>query len=197
MHTDRSKVALGLQRSSTALTGGGNGLSIDVIGHVARCEEAFGLGERALDLRDVTVLIFIDEIAEELRIWHMADGDEDALHFEFALLTGDEVLQRHGADFAFVVGEVFRDGAVPDRLNLGIGEHTISHDLRGAQTVAAMNEMDGGCELGQETGFLASGVPTTDHCHRDVALERTIAGGAAREATTDELLLIRQSQMTW
>jgi hypothetical protein len=94
MHTGRGKVALGLQRSSTALTCGGNGLSIDVIGHVARCEEAFGLGERTLDWHDVTVLIFIDEIAEELCIWHMADGNEDALQFEFALVTGDEVSAR-------------------------------------------------------------------------------------------------------
>ena len=197
MDTESCKVALCLQGGCAALASGGDGLAIDVVCHIARGVEALCLGAGAFGLEDVSVFIGIDEIAEELAIGHVPDGDKDALQVQFALFACDEIFQRHGADFPSVIGQVFGDGAVPDRLDFGIGERAVCHDLRGAEAVATMYEVDGGGELGEEACFFTGGVTAADDGYRDIPVKGTVAGGATGQTMADEALFIGQSKVPW
>ena len=93
-----------------------------------------------------------------------------------------------------VVGEVLADGRIPDRLDLGIGERAVGHDLRGAQLVAAVDEVDLRGEAREEGRLLGRGIAAADHADGHVAVKGAVAGGARGEAVADELLFARQPE---
>lgn len=134
---------------------------------------------------------------EEAGVGDVADGDEDALEFEFAFLFGEEVLEFDGAHFAFVVGEVFGDGGVPDGFDFGVGEGAVGHDFAGAELVSAVDEVDGAGEAGEEGGFFCGGVAAADDGYWDVAVEGAVAGGAAGEAASDEGFFVGEAEVSW
>ena len=59
----------------------------------------------------------------------MADGDEHTGNGEFGFFSADEILQSHRAHFAFIIGEVFADGGVPDRFDFWVRENPVGHDF--------------------------------------------------------------------
>ena len=111
------------------LAGAAIGAAIALLYAPASGEETRRFGRGAFRLQDVAVFIAIHEFAEEGAVRHVADGDEDALELEFTLLLGEQVLEFRGAHLALLVGEVFRDGAVPDGLDLRIGQRAVGHDF--------------------------------------------------------------------
>ena len=82
---------------------------------------------------------------------------------QFALLAGDEVLEGHGAHLALVVGEVFADRRIPDRLDFRVGQHALRHDLGGPEFVAAVDQIDLAGKAGEEIRLLAGAVAAADH----------------------------------
>ena len=112
MNAEIREVALCFQSGGASLARGCDRLAVDVIGHVPGGKKALRFRAGALRLQDVAVFIAIHELAEEGRVWHMADGHKDALHLQLALRAGDEVFEGHSAHLAFFIGEVFAHGGV-------------------------------------------------------------------------------------
>ena len=146
-------------------------------------------------MQDVAVFVGIDEVTEKLAVGHMPDGNEDAFQFQLVLFTGDEVFQHYRAHFTFFIGEVFRDGGVPNGFDLRIRERAVRHDLRGAQSVAAVDQIDGAGKFGEETGLFTSAVTATDDAYGHVAVESTIAGRATGQTVADEGFFVRQAEV--
>src|SRR5438874_1303409 len=61
--------ALGVEGGHAARSGGGHGLSVDVVLHVARCEDARDVGARRAGLgREVAGFVVIQPVEEERRV---------------------------------------------------------------------------------------------------------------------------------
>jgi hypothetical protein len=86
------------------------------------------------------------------------------------------------------------DGVVPEELDLGVGERTVLHDLRGAQLVAAVHDRDLLGELGQERRFLDRRVATPDDGDVLAAEEEPVARRARRQTVADEALLVLEPE---
>ena len=62
-----------------------------------------------------------------------------------------------------------RGTRVPDEVHLGVGEGALLGDLGGAQLVAAVDDVHGVGELGQEQALLDGRVAAADDGHRPAA----------------------------
>src|SRR4051812_12243841 len=60
------EVAFAIDGGGATHAGGGDRLTINVIGTIARNEHAFDVGLRAFHGNNVTVLVHVDDVAEEL-----------------------------------------------------------------------------------------------------------------------------------
>jgi len=189
------EVFLGVEGGGAALAGGGDGLAVDVVGDVAGGEYAGDVCKGAAVADEVAAIVHLELAAEGGGVRGVADGDEDALDLELAVLAGLDVFQLHGADFAVVVGEVFGDDGVPDGLDLRVRHGAVGHDAGGAEFVAAVDEVDLGGEAGEEGGFLGGGVAAADDADWDVPVERAVAGGAGGEAVAGEFLLAGEAEV--
>ena len=118
----------------------------------------------------------------------MADGDEEGAHRESGFRAGLQVPEPEVGD-AFLVPEHLFDDRVPDEPDLRVVERPLGHDLRGPERVPAVDHVDGGGETGEEEGLFHGGVAAADHRHFPAAVERSVAGGAGRDAAVQELLL--------
>jgi hypothetical protein len=126
----------------------------------------------------------------------VADGDEDAFH---AQGTDRARLLDHfeRMDLAVGAAEDLLRRDVEDELDLLMGLHALHHDVGGAEGVATVHEEDLRSETGQEEGFLAGGIAAADDRHRDVAVERTVAGRAGGDAIAAVVFLFaRDTQET-
>ena len=71
----------------------------------------------------------------------------------------------------------------------------VGHDLRGAQRVAAVDEVDLAGEAGEEKRLFAGRVAAADHGDVHVAVERAVAGRAGGHALAAvEFLLARDAR---
>src|SRR4051794_26889070 len=92
---------LRVQRRHAAGTGGGHGLAVDAVLHVAGGEDAGQGGPGAARLgHDIALRIHPDLAAEQRRGGVMADGDEDAVEGQFRALAGLQVAGADGAQSA-------------------------------------------------------------------------------------------------
>ena len=99
MTFELGQVALGVEGAHTARAGGGDGLPVDVILHVADREHAGDVRLGRARLRDqVAVLVVVELVDEELRVRLVADRDEEALRLDLARLAGLDVAQPHAGD---------------------------------------------------------------------------------------------------
>lgn len=57
-----------------------------------------------------------------------------------------------------------------------------------------MDEIDLGCEAGEERCFFASGVAATDDANGHISVEGTVAGGAGGESVSDEFLFSGEAE---
>src|SRR5208282_6865607 len=83
----------------------------------------------------------------------------------------------------------FIDHAVPDDVDLRIGEEARLEDLLGAELVAAVDQRDLAGVMRQVQRLLDRGVAAADHRHLLAAEEESVAGGAGRNAEAAELRL--------
>ena len=143
---------------------------------------------------EITTGVDLEGRREGLGIGHVADGNEDALHGE---VTDGAGLLDDAQGVDFLVTEDFGRADVKDELNLLMSLHALHHDIRSAEAIAAVHEIDLGSEAGEEEGFFTSRVTTADDGDWDVAVEGTIAGRAGGHAVAAVIMhLTRDAQMT-
>lgn len=197
MHATGGQPAFAIEGRSATLASGGDGLTVNMIGHVAGGEEAINARHGPVFLQDVAILIAFREVGHESAVRHMADGDENTSNLQLRFGTGLEILQGYGAHFSLLIGQVSADGRIPYRFDFWIGECAFGHDLRSAQSITTVDQIHLASELGQETGFLTGGISAPDDTDRDIAVERTVTGRAGRQPSPNQLLFIGQSEMAW
>src|SRR4051812_46273221 len=186
--------ALGVDRRRGAGAGGGDGLPVDVVDHVATGEDAVdvGPGGRVLDL-DVAGVVQFELSGEQLAARVVPDGDED---------TGDRQLL---AGSARDVGELYpADSVLPEDVgdllaqrpaDLLVLLRALLHDLRGTQLAAPVDDGHALGEPGEEGGLLHRGVTAAHHDDVLVAEEEAVAGGAGGDTAAEQPLLVVQTQV--
>ena len=161
-------------------------MAIDVVGDVASGIDAFDRGSGGAWLDDqIAAFLDFQLTGEQFGRRGVADGDEDAVGGDFGGFTGDGVFQAHAGDvLGHAVGDAedFLDGAVPDDVDLGVGEQAVLQDFFRTQGVAAVNQRDALGEIGEEEGFFDSGIAAADDHDLFAAIEEAVAGGAGRDA---------------
>src|SRR3546814_10304823 len=102
--------------------GGGDGLAVDLVHHVAAGEDAGHAGARAagLDL-DIAVAVELEMTLEQVGRGRMADGDEAALDIEAGDLAGAGVAKNEGDQpLGFATADEFGHFLVPLHLDVGM-----------------------------------------------------------------------------
>ncbi len=170
--------------------------------HVAGREHAghAGLGGEALEAAlgdDVAGLVHLQVALEDLGVGRMADGDEAALQLD---VLGMAILGALDADagHAGLVAQHLVEHEVGLEFDLAGTDlvHELVHeDGLGLELVAAVHQGDLAGDVGQVQGFLDGGVAAADHAHGLLAVEETVAGGAARDAAAHEGLFGGQAQV--
>ena len=117
----------------------------------------------------------------------MADGHEDPTGGDDVDGPRDDVTNARGVDG--LLSEDFVHDRVPQKLDLGVREGTVLHDLGGSQLLSPVDNRHLRRETGQEQGFLEGGVPAPDDQEVDVAVEGAVASGAGGDAPGQELRL--------
>ena len=131
----RREIFLGVERGHAAGAGGGDRLAVDFVHHVAAGEHALDAGPRRARLDpDIAVAIEVELALEQLGRRLVADGDERAFDLDpadlaRALVADVEADQRLG----LAAADELDDFAVPDDLDVGIGEQPVLQDLLGAE----------------------------------------------------------------
>ncbi len=187
---------LGLERRHATHAGGGNGLAVHAVAHVAGGEHAGHAGRGAVGGGgDIAAGVDLELALEQLGRRVVADGDEHAVDGERARLAALEVAQPRAGD----AGWVFRsddlvDHAVPRDLDLVLAEQAVLQHLVGAQPVAAVNQRHLGRELGEEERLLGRRVAAADDRHLLAPEEEAIASGARRNAKALVAVLAREAE---
>src|SRR5918998_6056112 len=144
--------ALGVYGGPAAVAGGGYGLAVALVRDVARCEDAGDARHGVFALDNVAALVHLDLILEDPGRRRVADGREEAVHLELALLAGLEVLYSYPLDG--LLAENVLDYRVGYEGDLGILLRSLEHDLGGPELVAPVNYEDLAGELGEEERLL-------------------------------------------
>ncbi len=183
--------AFGIEGGFAAHAGGGDGLFVDGVGDVAGGEDAFdtGGGAEGVFKDDEAFGVGGELVVEEFGVGGVADGDEHAGGFDGLCFLGLDVFDADAGHAVFFVAEDFFDDAVPDGLDLGIGEDSVGHDLAGAEEIAAVDQVNLAGELGEVGALLCRRVSAADDDEGLVAEagERAVADGAGADAAVFEV----------
>src|SRR5690606_30737930 len=175
-------------------TGSGGGLTVGRVDHVAGGEDAGNRGQRraAVDPDGAgrgQLQLAVHEVGTRV----VADGDEHALQVELAGRAVDGRAQTHARGLE--LAEDLLDLAVPDELDLVVRERALLHDLRGAQAVLAVDDIDLRREARQEGGLFHGGVASADDGDRLLAEEEAVAGRAPGDAVARQPLLALDAEL--
>ena len=182
------EVVLHVERGDRAAAGGGDGLAVGRVDDVAGREHARHRGARRAPVDPHgAVLGDVELVVHEVRARVVADRDENARDREFPGGSVDGVAQQQARHR--VVADHVDDLAVPDELDLLVGERAVLHDLRRAQLVAAVDHVDLRGELGEEGRLLHGRVAAADDGDLLLAEEESVAGRAVRHAVARQALL--------
>ena len=150
------------------------------------------VGARAAVRNDVAVGIEIDLAAKDRGVRNMADGDEEAVDvalpdFSVSTLRSFTPVTRCWLD----VVDVF-DHGIGEELDLRIAARAIQHDLRSAESIAAMHQGHFSAEAREEVGLFHGGIAAAHHHDLLAAIKESVAGGAGADAVADQLLFVGQ-----
>ena len=173
---------------------GGDGLPVRRVDHVARGEDSGDRRTRGTAV-DPHGAVFgqAQLVVHEVGARVVADCDENPGHGQFSRRAVDRVAQQQARDR--VTAEDIGDLAVPDELDLLVRERTVLHDLRRAQLVAAVHDVDLRGELRQERRLLHRRVAAPDDGDLLLAEEEAVARRAVRDAVAGEALLARDTDL--
>ena len=193
--------ALGVQRRHAAGTCAGDGLAVDVVLHVTGSEHAghTGLGGKALEStlgHDIAV-VHGQLTLEDLGIGRMADGNKAALQRDVFQRAGGGAFETDAGNTT-VVAQHFFQGLKGFELNLARGHffHQLVHqDGLGLELVAAVHQVHLAGDVGQIERLFHRRVAAAHNTAHLVAVEKAVAGGAARHAAAHEGRLGGQAQV--
>src|SRR5262247_4138368 len=103
---------------------------------------------------DIPDLVHVEPSFEQLSVWLVTDGDEDAGARERTFLARLQVAQDHSIDTVLLSTDNLLHSGVPDKLDLLVSERLLLHDLRRSQFVASMNDVNLRGVTRQERSFL-------------------------------------------
>src|SRR4029079_10419661 len=104
-----------------------------------------------------------------------------AVCLELAFLAGLHVADEDTRHAPVLGAENLLDDGVEDEVDALVRTGAVDHDRRCAKRLAAMDDRDLGCELGEEGGLLHGGVAAADDHDLAILEERGIAHGAVRD----------------
>ncbi|ESQ07370.1 sugar ABC transporter ATPase [Streptomyces sp. PVA_94-07] len=189
------EVAFGVESGRSTGPGGGDGLAVDVVDDVAGGKDSGEVRTGGGGLHhDVALVVQVELSGEEFGAGVVADGDEQSRGRPLTDLACQRVAQGHSAEHAVLLLDL-DDLAVEREGDLVVGEGAVPHDLGGPQGGAAVDDGDGAGEAGEESGLLHGGVAAADHDDVAVAEEEAVTGGAPGDATSGQLLLVREAQL--
>ena len=168
-----------------------------MVGAVARDVNArdVGLHLRAGSGLEIPALVHFQWRSEWAGVGDMADGNKDAFDGEHRLDAGLNIFDLQAADRALRHAEDLDRNGVPDHLDFLVGGRAISHDLRGAETVAAVDEVNFAGKPGEEKGFFGGTVTAAEDRDFHLAIKGPVArraGGYASAAV--EFFFTRNSR---
>lgn len=179
-------MAFGFDGGLAAHRGGGDCLAVARVGAVAGDKDAgdFGADLRA-GLRDeIAIFVGFEKCREGRCVGCVTDGDEDTFEGKCRFGFCFDVLEAESGDFGFAF-DGKRNG-VPVNLNFGIIGNALRHDFRGAECVAAVDEMNFRGEMREKVRFFAGGVAAAENGDFDIAVKRAVTGGAGADTFASE-----------
>ena len=188
------EVFLDFECGHAAGSGGGDGLAVAAVLHVAAGKDAGDAGEDVVVGADVAVFVEVELAGEHPGVGLVADAEEESADRQDGYLAGDAVAQAHAFDFLVVYAEDFFDDDVGEDLDFGVGHGAVEHDAGGAEVLAAMEDGHLGAEAGEEERFFHGGVATADDRDFPAGEEEAVAGGAGADTVADERLLGGQAE---
>lgn len=186
MHAMLGQKTFRIQRRLAAHAGGGDGLAVHMIGHIAGDEAAFDFGGRAVGVfqQQIALVIGGQLAVQKLRDRRVADGQEKAFDRQFRLGLGFVVDNLQRGD-GFVADHIQHLG-VPVDLDFRVVLGAVLHDLAGAHfAVATAHEhVHLAGELGEVGRFFNGAVAGTHHSQFLIAEHRhgAVAHGAGGDA---------------
>ena len=169
-----------------------------VVGHVAGGEDALHgrVGAEVLLPHDVLLGREFELAVEKARVRRVADREEDARRLEHLGAGIYRALQPHTRHALRIVAEHLGQPRVEMDPDLRVVMRPLSHDLRGAEGVAAVHEVDGARKLGEIGRLLHGRVTAAHHDDRLVAEagQRAVADGTGAHAAVLVFLLARQAE---
>src|SRR4051794_15610205 len=124
----------------------------------------------------------------------MADAEKHRTGREIVGLVGPQIAQEKTGDFFLLdITHLIYDG-VGKEFDLIVLLGTIEHDLGGTKGFAAVNDRDLRGKAREKKGFFHGRVAAADDGDLFAGEEKTVAGGARRDAVTDQSLFARQPE---
>ena len=187
------EVPLSFERTLASRSRSGDRLAVVVVGDIANGEHPGHVGGGApRNGLEIPVLLHRQLTLVEVGAGSVADRDEHTGDGKLGSFAGLDIFDLDPGQG--VLAQVLGDDRVPEKLDLGVAEGPVLHDLRGAELVAAMDDGDLLGEAAEEVGLLQCRVTTANDRNVVVTEEKAIAGGARREAVTDESGLTLEAQ---
>ena len=178
--------------ASTTVAGRRDRLAVPMVMDVAGHEHAFDPGAGMVVDLEVTLLVDVEPVPEDLAVGLVADGHEQPFSRHRPLGAGDGVAQAQALDVG--VADDLLDGGIGVDLDLGVVDRPLDHDPAAAELVPAVEQVDPGREPGQEGGLLEGRVATADDRDLLVPEEEPIARRAGADATTAQPGLAVQTE---
>src|SRR5215217_3020057 len=178
---------LAVNSGPAAVAGGRYSLAVAGVRDITSSEHAGDARHSVFLLYDVAALFHLDLPLEEKGCRGVPDGREEAADLDCPLLAGLRVSNAHPLD------GIFAQDLLHDRIcyesDLGVITRPFEHDLGRPELVAAVDQEDPLCELGEDAGLLHRCVPPADYGDLLAPVEERVARGTAADALTHQLLL--------
>src|SRR5215208_4254932 len=179
--------ALAVDGGPATVTGRRYSLAVAGVRDVTSGEHAGDARHSVVLLYDVAALFHLDLPLKERGCRSVPDGREEAADLDCPLLAGLRVPNAHPLDGVFAQ-DLLHDRVCYER-DFRVLTRPFEHDLGRPELVAAVDQEDLVCELGEDAGLLHRCVPPADHGDLLAPVEERIARGAAADALTHQLLL--------
>src|SRR3954452_6571809 len=138
----RGEIFLRIQGRHATRAGSGHRLTVDLVHDVTAGEHAFDASARRAGLnRDISVCVELQLSLEQFGRRTVADCDERALDVDAADFAGPPVADVEADERLWLAAaDELQDFAIPDDVDLFIGEQPVLKDFLGAKRIAAVDQ---------------------------------------------------------
>src|SRR5581483_49682 len=141
-----------------------------------------------------SVLIGVELPFKYFRVWNVSDAEEHGAGRELPAFAGFHIPQLQCSNFFLRDVVHILNHGIGQELDVGMLASAIQHDLGSTKLVTAVDQRDLACEPGEEQSFLHSRVAAANYGDLFSGEEKAIAGGAGRDAVSNERLLVFEPQ---